>query len=112
MRDDSSSSSLWYGTGEGQYLKFQWDSRKAASNVSKHKVSFDEALTAFADPLARIFDDEEHSISERRELIVGHSDRGRLLIVCFSACEDTVRIFSARRAVRRERQDYEENVHT
>ena len=73
-------------------------------------MSFEEALTVFADPLARIFDDEDHSIDEQREIIVGHSARLRLLVVCFSAREDIVRIFSARRATKRERLDYEENV--
>jgi uncharacterized DUF497 family protein len=73
-------------------------------------VSFAEALTVFADSLARIFDDEDHSIDERREIIIGHSARQRLLVVCFSAREDTVRIFSARSAAKRERRDYEENV--
>ena len=73
-------------------------------------MSFGEALTAFADPLARIFDDEAHSVEHQREIIVGRSARLRLLVVCFSAREDTVRIFSARRATKRERRDYEENV--
>jgi len=73
-------------------------------------VSFDEALTVFADPFARIFDDEDHSMDEQREIIIGHSIGLRLLVVCFSAREDTVRIFSARRATKHERRDYEENV--
>lgn len=73
-------------------------------------MSFDEALTVFADPLARIFDDEDHSVDEQREVIIGHSARLRLLVVCFSAREDAVRIFSARRATKQERRDYEENV--
>ncbi|MEK7408852.1 MAG: BrnT family toxin [Acidobacteriota bacterium] len=91
-------------------MKFEWDPKKAATNVFNHEVSFEEALTVFADPLARIFDDEDHSIDEQREIIVGHSARLRLLVVCFSAREDIVRIFSARRATKRERLDYEENV--
>ena len=91
-------------------LKFEWDPRKAASNLSKHRVSFEEALTAFADPLARIFDDEDHSAEEQREIIVGHSGKERLLIVCFTAQADSVRIFSARKATRRERKEYEENI--
>ena len=90
--------------------KFEWDSRKAAANFSKHGVSFEEALTAFADPLARIFDDEDHSVEEQREIIVGHSAKERLLIVCFTAQGESVRIFSARKATRRERKEYEENI--
>lgn len=91
-------------------LKFEWDQKKAKSNFSKHRVPFEEALTVFRDPLARIFDDEDHSIEEQREIIIGHSAKGRLLVVCFSAQEDLVRIFSARKATNRERKDYEENV--
>lgn len=91
-------------------LKFEWDRKKAASNLSKHHVPFEVALTAFGDPLARIFDDEEYSIKEQREIIIGHSVKRRLLVVCFTAQEDSVRIFSARKATRRERKDYEENV--
>jgi uncharacterized DUF497 family protein len=91
-------------------LKFEWDRRKAASNLSKHRVSFEEALTVFGDSLARIFDDEDHSIEEQREIIIGHSVKERLLVVCFTAQGESVRIFTARRATRKERRDYEENV--
>jgi uncharacterized DUF497 family protein len=66
-------------------------------------------MTVFADPLARIFPDEEHSVTEMREIIIGHSAR-HLLVVSFTGSEDRVRIFSARKATRTERKDYEENV--
>jgi len=66
-------------------LRFEWDRKKAASNLSRHRVSFEEALTVFSDPLARIFDDEDHSVEERREIIIGHSSQRRLLVVCFTA---------------------------
>ena len=88
---------------------FEWDPAKAATNLAKHGVTFEEALTAFGDPLARIFIDEEHSIEERREILIGHSLRRRLLVICFTE-RDTIRIFSAREATKRERWDYEENV--
>jgi uncharacterized DUF497 family protein len=91
-------------------LKFDWDPRKAASNLSNHRVSFEEALTVFADPLARIFDDEDHSVEEQREIIIGHSGKGRLLVVCFTAKAESVRIFSGRKATRRERKEYEEII--
>ena len=91
-------------------LKFEWTRKKAASNLSKHGVSFEEALMVFGDPLARIFDDEDHSVEEQREIIIGHSARERLLVVCFTAHGESVSIFSARMATRRERKDYEENV--
>ena len=93
-------------------LNFEWDRRKAASNLSKHGVSFEEALTVFADPLARIFDDEDHSIEEQREIIIGHSIKGRLLVVCFAARGESVRIFSARKVTKREHKDHEENINS
>ena len=73
-------------------LKFEWDRKKAASNLAKHRVSFEEGLTVFGDPLARIFDDEDHSIQEQREIIIGHSAKARLLVVCFTAQGESVRI--------------------
>ena len=92
-------------------MEFEWDKAKAAANFKKHRVTFDEAGTVFADPLARIFDDAEHSAEERREIIVGHSILGRLLLVCFTEqAADVIRVFSAREATARERQDYEENT--
>jgi uncharacterized DUF497 family protein len=91
-------------------MEFEWDADKAAANLTKHGVSFEEGLTVFSDPLARIFDDAVHSIEEAREIINGHSMQQRLLLVCFTARGASLRIFSARRATRRERQDYEENV--
>jgi len=91
-------------------MEFEWDADKAAANHPKHAVSFDEGLTVFSDPLARIFDDADHSIEEAREIIIGHSLQQSLLLVCFTARGASIRIFSARRATRRERQDYEENV--
>jgi uncharacterized DUF497 family protein len=91
-------------------VKFEWDLKKAALNLSKHGVSFEEALTVFADPLAKIFDDESLSIGEQREIVVGHSVNQNLLLVCFTAEAESIRIFSAREATKRERKDYEENV--
>jgi uncharacterized DUF497 family protein len=91
-------------------LRFAWDEKKAVANLSKHGVSFEEALTVFADPLARIFGDEEHSSDEPREIIIGHTTKQRLMVVCFTVRGETLRLFSARRATRKEQQDYEENV--
>jgi uncharacterized DUF497 family protein len=91
--------------------KFEWDNHKAEVNIRKHKVSFEEARTVFRDHLACIFDDETHSVNEKREIIVGHSENNRLLIVCFTEeTEGTVRIFSSRPATRKERRDYEKNT--
>ncbi len=91
-------------------LKFEWHPEKAAANLTKHKVSFDEASTVFANPLAKVFYDAAHSTEETREILVGHSILGRLLLVSFTERgPDLVRIISARPATRRERKDYEEN---
>jgi uncharacterized DUF497 family protein len=90
-------------------LRFIWDNQKAKSNLDKHRVSFEEACTVFTDPFALIFDDESHSIDERREIIIGHSANRRLLIVCFTERLGFIRIFSSRLTTRRERKDYEEN---
>ena len=89
-------------------MQFEWNPEKAESNLKKHKVDFAEAETVFGDPTAKIFDDEAHSFEERREIVVGHSARNRLLIICFAEREnDTVRIISARLTTSQERKDYE-----
>lgn len=90
-------------------LRFEWDPRKAIANRIKHGVSFEEAITVFADPFARIFDDQDHSAFELREIIVGFSQVQRLLVVCFTERGDAVRIISARKATKLERQDHEEH---
>ena len=92
-------------------LGFEWDVQKVASNVTKYGVTFEEASTVFGDPLAVIFDDEDHSHDEIREIIIGHSMLGRLLLVSFTERDKrNVRIISARKATRRERKDYEEGT--
>ena len=89
-------------------MQFEWDTGKAKTNLKKHNVNFTEAETVFGDPLAKIFDDEIHSVEEKREIIVGHWRRNRLLLVCFTEREnDTVRIISARLPTSQERKDYE-----
>ncbi len=90
-------------------LHFEWDVNKATANIAKHGVSFEEAATVFRDAIAAIFDDENHSDEELREIIIGHSDSNRLLLVCFTERDDAIRIISARKATRRERRDYEEH---
>jgi uncharacterized DUF497 family protein len=93
-------------------MRFEWGPAKAASNIRKHGVSFDEAVTVFKDPLAFIFDDEVHSEEEHREIIIGTSALRRILLVCFvERLQDIVRIISARPATRQEIKDYEENAH-
>jgi uncharacterized DUF497 family protein len=92
-------------------LVFEWDNRKARSNLEKHRAGFVEAVSVFNDPLARIFADMDHRVGELREIVIGHSTPTRLLVVCFTEpAKERVRIISARRATRREQHDYEENV--
>lgn len=89
-------------------MQFEWNPEKAETNLRKHSVDFSEAETVFGDPLAKIFDDKEHSFEENREIIVGHSTQNRLLIISFTEREnDTVRIVSARLTTPQERKDYE-----
>jgi hypothetical protein len=90
--------------------EFEWDAKKAEKSFKKHKVAFEQALTVFADPLANIFDDPDHSGEERRELIIGHSAEQRLLIVGFTDRGARTPIIGAREATARERRDYEENT--
>jgi uncharacterized DUF497 family protein len=90
-------------------LRFLWDRDKAATNLRKHGVAFDEAATAFGDPLSITIPDPEHSVGEQRWLLLGQSAAGRLLVVAHTEHRDEIRIISARPATRRERQDYEED---
>jgi uncharacterized protein len=89
-------------------LRFSWDPRKAASNRRKHGVSFEEAASAFADPLSVTVPDPDHSVAEARFLLLGRSDRQRLLVVAHAERGDEIRLISARLATCRERRQYEE----
>lgn len=89
-------------------MQFEWDDNKAASNLSKHEVSFEEAKTVFDDPLYVDFYDPDHSEDEERYLIVGESNRGRLLIVSYTERKNSIRLISAREVTRTEREAYEE----
>jgi uncharacterized DUF497 family protein len=90
--------------------QFEWDAQKAVANLKKHNVPFDEALTVFGDQLAQILDDPDHSVDERREVIIGHSALQRVLVVGFTERGAKTRIINARSATARERQKYEENT--
>ncbi len=89
-------------------MKFEWNPEKAAINWDKHGVSFQEAKTVFNNSLAAIFDDEDHSIDERREIIIGYSQNDRLLLVSFTERSGSIRIISARPITRQERKSYEQ----
>jgi uncharacterized protein len=86
-------------------VNFAWDPRKERANRLKHGVALDEARSVFFDPLARIQDDDAHSSDERRYIIVGLSNKNRLLLVAFVDRGSTIRIVSARQATRRERRN-------
>lgn len=88
--------------------QFEWDPKKAATNVRKHGVTMEEACTVFADPLAVLKSDPDHSAGEMRYLLLGTSARVRLLVVAFAERPPRTRLISARRATRRERRQYEE----
>jgi len=87
--------------------RFEWHGSKAAANRAKHKVTFEEASTVFGDPLGRIADDPRHSEGEERFVLLGESDRRRLLVVMFTERDEAVHLISARKATRRERREYE-----
>ncbi len=89
-------------------LRFEWDPEKAAGNLAKHGVSFEEAATAFGDPLGRIVDDPRHSTEEPRYVLLGLSGRQHLIAVMFTERAGAIRVISARKATRRERREYEE----
>ena len=89
--------------------KFEWDEAKAATNVDKHRVSFEEAASVFEDPLSYTFDDPDHSIGEQRMLTFGYSRVGRLFAVVHAERGRSIRIISARRATRHERGIYEQS---
>lgn len=89
-------------------MKFDWDKNKAASNLSKHGVSFDEAKTVFDDSLYIDFYDPDHSDEEERYLIIGVSNQGRLLITFYTERGESIRLISSRVATRAEQEVYEE----
>ena len=89
-------------------MRFEWDSNKAANNLAKHGISFDEAKTVFDDSLYIDFYDPDHSEDELRYLIVGVSDQERLLIVSYTERDVSIRLISAREVTRSERKAYKE----
>src|SRR5262245_11217061 len=90
-------------------MEFEWDDDKANANQQKHGVSFQEASSAFADPLAALFSDQDHSADESREILIGCSERGRLLVISFTERPPNLRIISARVATPSERKNHEDN---
>jgi len=89
-------------------VEFEWDENKAAANLSKHGVSFEETKTVFDDPLYIDFYDPDHSSEEHRYIIIGESQQNRLLIVSYTERSDSVRLISSREVTPAERKVYEE----
>ena len=88
---------------------FRWDAEKATRNIRRHGISFEEARSAFDDPLSLTISDQQHSEDEARWLLIGSSMHGRLLVIAHAERgDDIIRIISARLANRRERNRYEE----
>jgi hypothetical protein len=89
---------------------YEWDPKKAAANLKKHKVSFDEATGVFTDPFALTFDDPDHSLDETRFITIGMSEKQRLLFLAHvDRGEDHVRIVHARPATKTEAHGYQES---
>ena len=93
--------------------RFEWDPRKDAENQRKHRIAFDEAKTVFADEYAILLDDPDHSAAEGRFVLLGLSAAFRVLVVVhtYRRPDDTIRIISARKATKHERQQYDARWH-
>lgn len=89
-------------------MEFEWDENKALTNLSKHSVSFDEAKTVFQDPFYTVFDDPDHAFEEDRCIAIGWSAQNRLLFLSYIERGNAIRLISARKTTRSERELYEE----
>ncbi len=88
---------------------FEWDPKKNRSNIEKHSVSFEEASTVFQDTLSLTIDNPLHSIDEERLILIGMSQKNRILVVVHTERGDNIRIISARKTNKKEREYYESN---
>lgn len=95
---------------EENWIAFDWDEKKAKQNLRKHRVSFDEARSAFFDIEARLIPDPDHSEDEDRFVLLGMGERLRILVVCHCYREEdsVIRVISARKATRKEQRIYQE----
>ena len=89
-------------------ITFEWDDRKTKSNIAKHGVSFEEAQSVFFDDQAIQFWDDANSHNEERFLMLGFSNKFRILLVlhCYRESDSTIRIISARKATKNEKKEY------
>ena len=90
-------------------LVFEWDDKKAETNLQKHAISFEEASTAFGDDLSLTIEDPLHSQDENRYILIGQSIRARTFVVEKKEKTNSIRIISARKATKKERKFYEES---
>jgi uncharacterized protein len=91
-------------------VTFEWNARKAAANLKKHGIAFEDAATVFLDPLATTFPDPDHSLDEQREITIGYTMKGYLAFVSHCERRERIRIISARRATRTECDHYEKGT--
>jgi uncharacterized DUF497 family protein len=91
-------------------MLFEWDENKAKSNALKHGITFEEAVTVFADPYLMLTEDSQHSYGEEREWAIGETENGLLVVVIFTVRAKQIRIISARKAMKREREGYESGI--
>jgi uncharacterized protein len=91
-------------------MRFEWDENKAESNVWKHGITFEEAVTVFADPYLLFAEDSQHSDGEEREWAMGATENGAIVVVVFTMRDKQIRIISARIATKRESQGYESGI--
>ena len=91
-------------------IEFEWDEKKAQLNFEKHKVSFEESITIFNDPLVATMSDPDHSYDEQRYITLGQSVKGRILIISYAERQSRTRIISCRKATSREQKAYEEGI--
>ena len=91
-------------------MEFEWNSKKAKLNEKKHGVSFEEAISCFDDIRQLVFYDPEHSEAEDREIMIGRSQNGRVIFMCYTLRDNAIRIITARLATKREVKDYESGI--
>ena len=89
-------------------IEFEWDPEKEDINIRKHGIDFEEAMSAFSDPLSLTIPDPDHSEEEFRYLLLGTSQKGRLIVVSHTERDARIRIINSRLADRREKRDYEQ----
>jgi uncharacterized protein len=94
--------------GQAMSIEFEWDEHKALANLAKHGVSFEEAREIFYDPFELVWPDDEHSENEQRLISLGETYKGSLLMVVYAERQGTIRLISARRAMRSHRRFYEQ----